>query len=245
MNISDWINIAMGVVSIFIAILAATWFAGRQNKNILKQNLEIETYKEFWHAISRLNETLINLPVYANMELNYTSIVVNGPQNVNEQAHEEAARKRQKLLEFNKGFDDKNQEVMSAWGSLHQLWEQKEPILSDLNVAFAAYRDEYSKLQEKLILPSAARTSLSLENFNEIKTTLDEENEALQKTCMDMLVYGIDFSRMIQKRLVSKYYKHEPAIRGKEAESGFQLTEKGLVSVKSLNPNKTTEKRKI
>ena len=207
--------------------------------------MEIETYKEFWHAISRLNESLINLPVYANMELNYTSIVVNGPQNVNEQAHEEAARKRQKILEFNKGFDNKSQDVMSAWGSLHQLWEQKEPILSDLNIAFAAYRDEYTKLQEKLILPSAARTSLSLENFNDIKTTLDEQNEFLQKTCMDMLVYGIDFSRMIQKRLLSKYYKHEPVIRGKEAESGFQLTEKGLVSVKALSPIKTLKKRKI
>jgi len=246
MTPSDLINISIGVTSILVAILAATWFAGKQNQNILKQNLEIETYKEFWHAISSLNEALINLPVFAKMDLNYTSIVVNGPPNVNEQSHEEAFRKRQKILEFNKGLDEKNQEVMGAWGKLHQLWEQKEPVLFDLTVAFAAYRDEYSKIQEKLILPSQTRSSLDLENFSEIKTILDTENDVLEKECMDLLVYGIDMSRMIQKRLLSKYYKHEPVLRGKEAQSGFQLTEEGLIPVKSLTTKaRNKNKRKI
>lgn len=246
MSSSDWINLALGATSVFIAILTATWFAGRQNKNILKQNLELETYKEFWHSISSLNESLINLPVFAKMDLNYTEIVVTGPQMVNEQAHEEASRKRQKIIEYSKGLNEKNQEVMSAWGKLHQLWEQKEPVLSDLTVAFGAYRDEYSKLQEKLILPSQTRSSLDLENFSEGKITLDTENDVLEKECMDLLVYGIDMSRMIQKRLLSKYYKHEPVLRGKEAQSGFQLTEEGLIPVKSLTKKaRNKNKRKI
>ncbi len=235
MTSSDWINISIGFVSVVTAVIAATWFAGRQNKNILKQNLEIETYKEFWHAITNLNNALVNLPVYANMDLNYTKIVVEGPQNINEQAHEESFRKRQKINEYNKGYDERSQEVMGAWGALHQLWEQKEPILSELSIAFKAYLDEYSKLQEKLILPTQNRTSLELDNFSGVKKKLDAENDRLEQECMDMLVYGIDMSRMIQKRLLSKYYNHQPVIRGEGAQSGFQLTEKGLVSVKELS----------
>lgn len=241
MTPSDWINIGIGVVSIFVAILAATWLAGKQNKNILKQNLEIETYKEFWHAVTNLNEALINLPVSAKMDLNYTDIVVSGSANVNEQPHEEAFRKRQKIQEFNRICDEKGQAVMNAWGGLHQLWEQKEPILSNLTKAFGAYRDEYSKLQEKLILPSKNRTALELDNFNTIKIKLEKEHDELEKECMDLLVYGIDFSRLIQKQLLSKYYKHTPEVRGEGAESGYQLTESGLVSVKKLSSSKSSK----
>lgn len=231
METSDWIQAGIGVVGITVAILVATYFAGRQNKNILKQNLEIETYRELWLKVEAINNSLVEFSSYVNLQLQFTEQTIQADPNFAETDTEESFRKRRVIQQYNVTYDAKSQDITKAMGMFHQLWEQKEPMLSGLEVAFKTYLNEYERFKERLLFPSQARLLLDLENFADNKVIVFNENEELIDSCITQIVYGIDISRLVQEKLVSTYFNHKPSRRGLGAEKGYELTKSGLVPV--------------
>lgn len=232
MEAKDWLNLGTNVVAILVALLGATWFATRQNRKILVQNLEMETYKEMWKAIERINNALVNFSATVNLQLDFLENKINSAPNFQESQPDFDYRRRTAISDYSKDYDKKVASITLAGLEFHQLWEQKEPLMSGLNIAFRTYQNEFDLLRDRVQFPSKTRLHLDLLNFQEMKPILEQENEKTIEACMRQLVYGMDLARLIQEDLVAGYFNYKSIPRSKKAEQGYELTREGLKPIK-------------
>ena len=228
-----WIQIGIGVAGIFVAVLAATWFASRQNKKILIQNLKIETYKDLWKSLVRVNETLIMFATTANLQLDFLENHMKQPPNFGESKPDYDFRRRGEIIEYSKKFDDSISDIREAQLRFHQIWEQHEPMMNNLEVAFEAYKSEFDKVLEKVMFPSQLRSHLDLDNFADSKPLLYKENQVLIDEFIQQYAYGLDLGRMVQREFIGGYFsKHKPTSRAENADRGMELTSNGIKAIK-------------
>lgn len=232
MGTNDWINLGTSVVAILVALLGATWFATRQNRKILVQNLEMETYKETWKAIEKINNALVNFSATVNLQLDFLENKINSAPNFQESQPDFDYRRRTSINNYSKDYDRKVASITLAGQEFHHLWEQKEPLMSGLNIAFRTYQNEFDSLRDQVQFPSKTRLHLDLINFQEMKPILEQENEKTIEACMRQLVYGMDLARLIQEDLIADYFNYKPIPRASRAEHGYELTREGLRLVK-------------
>lgn len=237
-ELKDWIQIILTSVGILIALLASTYFASRQQRKTLTQNLSIETYKEMWCAVRDVNTACTQFAAIANLELNFLQTKINSPPMVGESQPDFDFRKRSEIS----GYIDKRNQLLSdisgAFLALHQLWEQNEPILFKLTTTFKAYRDAHNEIHDKTILPTGPSSNLMLENFDDIKPKLEGVNEELTKDYLQLMVYGMDFGRLLQEELIASYYDYRPIPRAKDATQGKELTRYGTRDVEAIKKEK-------
>lgn len=228
MNMDNWLEFGLTMAGIIVAVLTATVFATRQNKKILIQNLRIETYKEMWRAVEDVNESLMNLSAYINLQLNFLENTVNSQPNFQETQPDFDFRRRQAINNYSKEFDGRAAEVTKTGLDFHRLWEQKEPLMYKLSVAFQTYQNEFNALRDRIQFPSQSRLHLDLDNFNETKLILEDENQKIIEMAVRQLVYGMDLARLVQEELIAGYFNYKPIPRATNAEVGYELTRDGL-----------------
>lgn len=228
-NFLVWVQIIISLIGVFIAVFAATWFASRQNKQVLAQNLKIETYKDLWKSLVRVNETLITFAATANLQLDFLETHMKQPPNFGESQPDYDFRRRGEINEYSKKFDDSIDDIRKAMLEFHQLWEQHEPMMSELTVAFESYKSEFDKVLDKTMFPSELRAYLGLENFEKSKPLLAQENQELIDEFIQQYAYGLDLGRMIQEAFIVDYFpKHQSIPRATKAEAGKELTKSGI-----------------
>ena len=77
-----------------------------------------------------------------------------------------------------------------------------------------------------------------LENFDDIKPKLEGVNEELTKDYLQLMVYGMDFGRLLQEELIASYYDYRPIPRAKDATQGKELTRYGTRDVEAIKKEK-------
>lgn len=233
LSAKDWISFGIGAIGILVALLAATFFASRQQRKTLVQNLDIETYREMWNSLSAVNQACTTFAALANLKLNFLETKINSPPRVGEKSHDYDYRRRTEIQEYTDEYNKLLSDISGTFLDFHRQWEQNEPIVHRLAVAFDAYKEVHNELQERTQFPSKERSHLDIDNFSDFKPIIEKENAELTEDYLQLMVYGMDFGRLLQEELIAKYYKrYKPTRRAVNATVGKELTRKGLRDIK-------------
>jgi hypothetical protein len=227
-----WFNILSLIVTSFIAIISATWFSSRQNSKVLKQNLRIKIYELFWNSIQDVSNSLAVLPTKATLGLDFLKNSIDSHANFGESQADFDSRRRSLISSWVKEYDESLDEIQKYQIRLHQLWEQYEPVIHNLNIAFRTYIEESRKITDVRLNPVVSPWDLDITDFDKIYKPLRNQNEELTRNAMSLLVYGIDLGRMLQEELIAEHFDFIPIHRGEGAQEGYELTRTGLVPVK-------------
>lgn len=222
------------IVASVVAILVATKFSSEQNKNVLKQNLKIKTYEMFWDSIQNINNALATFPAKSSLNLGFLKQAINSPPNFREEQPDFDYRRRKKILSWINEYNDALDDIARYQLVLHQLWEQYEPVLFRLSTAFETYLSECKKFNDKTSMPVVSPWDLDITDFEDTYKNLYKQTEDFTTEALNILVYGIDLGRLIQKELLTEYFDFSPVSRGYGAEEGYELTILGLRPVKSI-----------
>jgi len=232
----DWIELALSLLGIFVAVLATTYFASKQHRKSLVQNLNIETYKEIWFAVQAVNTAATTFASLANLKLNFLANKIHSSPMVGEKDHDFDFRRRGLIQDYRDERHGMLSEIAGAFIQLHRLWEQHAPIVHKLDPAFVAYKKFYDDLSKRTVFPSKELQDIDIDNFDHIKTEIEEENGKLANDHLQLMVLGMDLARMFQEETIAKYYPTYKSIpRSVNATEGLELTREGIVPVKKTS----------
>ena len=218
----NWIYSILVANPIALAILTGFitfWFALRSQRNNLRNESNMEIYKEFRKDKRRFSEAAINysthlMPgsVFIGLEsIESSRQLLKGIGD--KQDYEYESDMRQRWNEYAAKHGEYMSALSGAFVKFHQTFEETEYAYPELRSAFYSFRDEYQKWFEK-----AFEIIKILHDYDGVRLLDKDKQKELEKRLTDakiaddtlgLQVYSDDFLKLVQKELLGNLYKYK------------------------------------